>query len=590
MTKLPTASRRLLGALGGVALTTALAVGMAGTPASAAEGTVRGAGSPNAIAGSYLVVLKDAGLSAQGVTTSAAGLANRYGGAVAATFTSALRGFSATMSERAARRLAADPAVAWVEQDMVMHLTDTQTNPPSWGLDRIDQRNLPLSSSYTFPTTASNVHAYIIDTGIRFTHTTFGGRATSGRDTVDEDNDATDCHGHGTHVAGTVGGSQYGVAKAVQLVGIRVLNCQGSGTTTDIVQGIDWVTQNGIRPAVANMSLGGGINTTLDNAVANSINSGVTYAIAAGNSNQDACNFSPARTPAAITLGATDINDNRASFSNFGTCVDIFGPGVNITSSWMTSDTATNTISGTSMATPHAAGVAALILAANPSFTPQQVRDRMVADSTTGVVVNAGTGSPNRLLFVNNGATTPPPSTTVFFDNFETSLGWTTNPLGTDTAVTGQWERGDPEQTTSTITLQLGTTVSGVNDLVTARLAGASAGANDVDGGVTTSQSPAITLPSTGTLTLTFSWYLAHLNNATSADFFRVSVVNSSGTATQVFNQAGAAVNRAGAWATATVNLTGFAGQTIRLRVQAADADTASLIEAGVDDVRISQS
>jgi hypothetical protein len=255
------------------------------------------------------------------------------------------------------------------------------------------------------------VHAYIIDTGIRFTHTTFGGRAVSGRDTVDNDNDATDCNGHGTHVAGTVGGSQYGVAKGVALVGVRVLDCNGSGTTAGVVAGVDWVTANAIKPAVANMSLGGGLDTTLDNAVAGSIASGVTYGIAAGNSNANACNFSPARVPAAITVGATDINDNRASFSNFGTCVDIFAPGVNITSSWLTSDTATNTISGTSMATPHVVGVAALIASANPSFTPQQVRDRMVADATTGVVVNPGTGSPNRLLFVNNGTAPPPPPT-----------------------------------------------------------------------------------------------------------------------------------------------------------------------------------
>ena len=300
---------------------------------------------------------------------------------------------------------------------------------------------------------------------------------------------ADDCHGHGTHVAGTVGGTSFGVAKAVQLVGVRVLNCSGSGTNSQVIAGVDWVTQNAIKPAVANMSLGGGANTAIDTAVANSINSGVSYSIAAGNSNgANACSFSPARVGAAITVGSTTQTDARSSFSNIGTCLDIFAPGSSITSAWSTSNTATNTISGTSMATPHVAGAAALVLSANPSFTPTQVRDRLVADSTTGVVTGAGTGSPNRLLFVNNGTPPPPPPPppgTVFSDNFETSLGWTTNPSGTDTATTGAWQRGDPAGTSSGITLQLGTTTSGTNDLVTGAAAGTSAGAFDVDGGTT---------------------------------------------------------------------------------------------------------
>ena len=419
MKQLLISRRRMFGVLGGAAL--ALVFGVSVAPAvQAAEGTVLGAGQDGAIPGSYLVVLKDAAMSAQGVNASAASLAARHGGTVAATFTAALRGFSTRMSEQAARRLAADPAVAYVQQDTLVRLVDTQTNPPSWGLDRVDQRSLPLSSSYTFPNTASNVHAYIIDTGVLISHNDFGGRASHGRDTVSEDNDSTDCNGHGTHVAGTVGGTTFGIAKGVRIVGVRVLSCSGSGTTTDIVQGIDWVTANAIKPAVANMSLGGGPNSALDNAVANSIASGITYAIAAGNSNADACNFSPARTPAAITLGATAINDARASFSNFGPCVDLFAPGVSITSAWFSSNSATNTISGTSMATPHACGVAALILGANPSFTPQQVRDRMVADATTGVVTSPGTGSPNRLLFVNSGGG-PTPANRFEAENAELS-------------------------------------------------------------------------------------------------------------------------------------------------------------------------
>jgi subtilisin family serine protease len=368
----------------------------ASTVAEAATGDIQAAGGVTAISDSYIVSLRD---GTSNVDETAKRLASKYGGTVRQTYDAALRGFEVSLSEKAARRLAANPAVSYVEQNHTIQLAATQTNPPSWGLDRIDQRNLPLDNRYTFPTTAASVHAYIIDTGIRFTHTTFGGRATSGFDAVDGGS-ADDCNGHGTHVAGTVGGSQYGVAKAVRLVAVRVLNCSGSGTTAQVVAGINWVTGHAIKPAVANMSLGGGPSTSIDSAVSRSISSGVTYAIAAGNSNANACNFSPARVPAAITVGATDRTDRRASFSNFGTCVDIFAPGVGITSSWNTSNTATNTISGTSMATPHVTGAAALVLAAHPTFSPSQVRNQLVADATTGHVINAGTGSPNRLLFV----------------------------------------------------------------------------------------------------------------------------------------------------------------------------------------------
>ncbi|HEY8471814.1 MAG TPA: S8 family serine peptidase [Natronosporangium sp.] len=566
---------------------------MAAAPAQAAEGQILGANAPNAVPNSYIVALKDTALANRSVASLASALASQFDGEVAATWDAALNGFSVTMNEQAARRLAAHPAVAYVEQDMRFQLADTQVDPPSWGLDRIDQRNRPLDDAYTFPTTASNVHIYILDTGIRTTHNDFGGRAIHGRDTVNNDNDATDCHGHGTHVAGTAGGNSFGVAKGAILVAVRVLNCSGSGTTTQIVNGINWVTANAIRPAVANMSLGGlGNNTTMNNAVANSIASGITYAIAAGNNGTNACNFSPARVPAAITVGATQDNDARASFSNFGTCLDLFAPGVGITSAWFSSNTATNTISGTSMASPHVAGAAALIASANPTWTPAQIRDKLVADATQNVVTNPGTGSPNRLLFVDNGGGSeePPPGTTLFADDFEAATGWTTNPNGTDTATTGQWQRGDPQATSNGgVPLQLGNAVSGSNTLVTGAAAGTDAGANDVDGGVTSIQSPLISLPTGGTLTLSYSWYFAHLNNSSSADFFRVSVVTSSGT-TVLATTPGAASNRAGAWATASLSLNQFAGQAVRIRFEAADAGTASLVEAGVDNVAITQS
>ncbi|MEV1107114.1 S8 family serine peptidase [Micromonospora sp. NPDC049751] len=396
-------------ALVGVATATVLAVG---APALAAEpvGVVREAGGATAVPDSYIVVLKDGTVAPNQVGDTAQRLTGRHGGKVARTYGTALRGFEVTVSAAAAARIAADPAVAYVEQNHTVSISGTQANPPSWGLDRIDQRNLPLDSSYTYPNTASNVHAYIIDTGIRFSHNDFGGRATSGYDAVDGGS-ADDCNGHGTHVAGTVGGSTYGVAKGVQLVGVRVLNCSGSGTNAGVIAGVDWVTQNAIKPAVANMSLGGGANSSLDTAVRNSIASGVTYGLAAGNDNgANACNTSPARTTEAITVGSTTSSDARSSFSNIGTCLDIFAPGSSITSAWYTSNTATNTISGTSMATPHVVGAAALVASANPSWTPAQVRDQLVSNATPNVVSNAGSGSPNLLLYVGSGGTTPPPT------------------------------------------------------------------------------------------------------------------------------------------------------------------------------------
>jgi subtilisin family serine protease len=403
----------------GLAAAVVGALAVAGSAAAApATGQVRVAAGAAAVPGSYIVGLKTGAATAspRAVGQAAGDLAGRYGGAVRYTYTTAAHGFAATMSDAAARRLAADPQVAWVEQDSRVKLITTQTGA-TWGLDRIDQRNRPVNGTYNYDTTATNVHAYIIDTGIRTTHVDFGGRATVGTDTVGDGQNGQDCNGHGTHVSGTVGGATFGVAKGVSLVAVRVLDCAGSGTNAGVIAGVDWVSANRITPAVANMSLGGGASAALDQAVRNSIAAGVTYAIAAGNSNANACNSSPARTAEAITVGATDINDQRASFSNFGTCLDIFAPGVNITSDWGSGDTATNTISGTSMATPHTAGAAALYLAANPTASPLTVRNALVANATPGVVGNPGTGSPNLLLFTNPAGSPPPPPPGPFFEN-----------------------------------------------------------------------------------------------------------------------------------------------------------------------------
>ena len=357
-------------------------------------------GEAEVIPGQYIVVFKSDVADPAG---KARGKALRHAAKLQHTFTKALRGFSAELSPEAVAALRADPDVDFIEPDQIVRASTIEVNA-TWGLDRIDQHSLPLSATYTYTSTGAGVTAYIIDTGILTSHSEFGGRASGGFDAVTAGGSAADCNGHGTHVAGTVGGAQYGVAKGVSLVAVRVLNCGGSGSTSGVIAGIDWVTANHVSPAVANMSLGGGASTALDNAVANSIAGGVTYAIAAGNGNfsgiaQDACKSSPARVASAITVSATSSSDTKASWANFGSCVDIFAPGVSITSSWYTSNTATNTISGTSMATPHVTGVAALYLQSHAGSTPQQVRDALVQSGTAGVVKSAGRKSPNVLLY-----------------------------------------------------------------------------------------------------------------------------------------------------------------------------------------------
>jgi len=356
--------------------------------------------SPHKIENQYIVVLDDSVVGERGTFSIAPYIANEmagnHRGKLKHIYQNALNGFAVEMSPEDAEALSQDFRVKFVEEDGIVTADTTQSNPP-WGLDRIDQRNRPLSATYTYNWTGSGVRAYVIDTGIRTTHTQFGGRASNVFDAFG--GTGADCNGHGTHVSGTIGGSTYGVAKSAMLRGVRVLDCNGSGSNSGVIAGVDWVTNNHINPAVANMSLGGGISSALDTAVNNLANSGVPIAVAAGNSNADACGTSPARAANAITVGATTTTDARASFSNFGTCLDIFAPGSGILSSYFTSDTATATLSGTSMASPHVAGVAALYKQFNPGASSTTTRNAIVNGSTANVVTSPGTGSPNRLLY-----------------------------------------------------------------------------------------------------------------------------------------------------------------------------------------------
>ena len=383
---------------------------------SQADGVHR---APRPVPGQYIVVLRGPAalfdtVNGEGneidVNAEADRLALKHKGQVDRTWSHALKGMVMRMSPVEAEALAKDPNVALVEEDGVIELDATQS-PATWGLDRMDQRDLPLNNSYVYNASGSGVTAYVIDTGIRITHSEFGGRASSGFTAINDGNGTNDCNGHGTHVAGTIGGSTWGVAKTVALKAVRVLDCTGSGMTSGVISGVDWVTANKTLPAVANMSLGGGASSALDTAVANSINSGITYAIAAGNENADACTGSPARVASALTVGAIDTDDTRASFSNYGTCLDLFAPGVNITSTWYTSNTATSMLSGTSMATPHVAGAAALYLSTQPGRTPADVATALTGNSTTNKVADPGTGSPNRLLYTGFIASGPPDTT-----------------------------------------------------------------------------------------------------------------------------------------------------------------------------------
>ncbi len=534
-----TAAGAVLGAitLGVVPLTTGTA---AAAPAHDRPAPVLGTERAGAIDGRYIVVLE--GRASRSDAAAAVDAARDHGATRVKRFSTALEGFSATLSDSAVADLRSNPDVAYLEADQRVSIDATQS-PATWGLDRIDQRNLPLNNSYTYTPTGQGVTAYIIDTGVLSTHTEFGGRVTSGYTAISDGRGTTDCNGHGTHVAGTVGGTTYGVAKSVTIRPVRVLDCTGSGSTSGVIAGVDWVTSNHAAgaPAVANMSLGGGVSTALDTAVANSIADGVTYAVAAGNENTNACNGSPSRVASALTVGSTTNTDARSSFSNYGSCLDLFAPGSNITSAWYTSTTATNTISGTSMATPHVAGVAALYLQGNPGASPSTVGNAITSTATTGVVSGAQTGSPNRLLYspLTGGGTTPPPTggnllANPGFESGATAWSATSGVITTDAGAptrTGSWKawlNGYGSTTTDTL-------------------------------------SQSVTVPAASTASLSFWLYVSSAETTTSTAYDKLTVQVVSGGSTTTLGTF-SNLNKGSSYVQRTFNLSAFTGKTVTLR------------------------
>ncbi len=505
--------------------------------------------SNNKIPNQFIVVLSDDVVDVDAVSND---LLSRHGGSKDHVYKSAIKGFSARMNDKDALELSADPRVRFVEEDGIVTSSATQSSA-TWGLDRIDQRDMPLSTSYTYNTTASNVTAYIIDTGILATHNEFGGRVRSGYTAIADGKGTTDCNGHGTHVAGTVGGSTYGVAKAVKLVAVRVLDCAGSGSNSGVVAGVDWVVSDHAAgaPAVANMSLGGGASQATDDAVNRAINDGVTMAVASGNSNVDACNSSPARVPNAITVNSSTNTDARSSFSNFGTCTDIFAPGSSITSAWYTSTTATNTISGTSMATPHVAGVAALYLAGNTAASPATVWTAIRDSSTPNKITDPGAGSPNRLLYSLLTGTTPPPPPP---------------PTGSQLLANPGFESGNVSWTTT----------SGVITNSTSRTPQAGSWYAWLCGYGTSRADSAyqqIAVPS-GYTSATLSFYMkidtAETTTATAYDKMSVQILNSSGTVLATLATY-SNLNKSTGYVQKSFSLSSYIGQTIRVKFNATE-------------------
>lgn len=545
-----------------VALALSVGYGGGANAGTVDDGTIYNAGNPNAVAGRYLVVFKDQGqIGVQAVSTRAADLVRAHGGSVRHTYGAALNGFSATMNEGQAKAMSRHSAVAYVEQVQRMSIQDTQNNPPNWGDDRVDQRNLPLNQTFNYPANpGQGATVYVLDTGINASHQEFIGRVQAGKDFVDNDDNPADCHGHGTHVAGTAVGTTYGIAKKAKVAAARVLNCQGFGNDDDFIAAINWVKANAQKPAVVNYSIGCGSpcsSPTLDSAVQSLIDSGVQWVQAAGNSNQDACGFSPQKVPAAITVGNTTSADAKNSTSSWGSCLDIFAPGTSIVSASYSSNTGSATMTGTSMASPHVAGAAAVYLGQNPDATPQQVRNALVNNGTTGKVTNPGSGSPNVLLytaFMNGGGGGCTPVQVVGNSGFESG----SSPWSATANVIGSWSQQAAHGGTRYAWL------------------------NGTGGTHTDTVSQSVTIPS-GCTTATLRFWL-HIDTAETENvvYDKLTLTMGSSTLATYSN-----LNKAAGYLEKAFDVKQFAGQTVTLKFTGVE-DGSLQTSFVVDDVTIS--
>ena len=525
-------------------------------------------------------------LRAQAVTDLTSSLASTYGIGVTNTYGHALGGFAGKMDDKTLASFIKDSNVEFIEQNQIMSTGAVQSNA-TWGLDRIDEEDRPLDGFYEFNFDGSGVDAYVIDTGVLATHNNFGGRVGSGFTAINDGRGSNDCNGHGTHVAGTIGSATYGVAKNVNLIAVRVLGCNGSGSNAGVIDGVDYVAQVASGPSVANMSLGGGNSTALDNAVEDAIDEGVTFVVAAGNSNANACSGSPNRVGPALTVGATTSSDARSSFSNWGSCLDIFAPGSSITSTWSTSNSATNTISGTSMAAPHVAGVVALYLDQDPSASPSEVENALESAAAVGKLSSINTGSPNLLLqsLLGNGGggdNGGGGGTCTFEDDFSTSTGWTIG--AASSCSTGTYVRANPtQQTNSGIVTQVGGDDGG-DGFAVFTATNTSPGVNDVDGGECIAQSPNISVNTASTLSL--AWFHGQRDGGDdSGDSFNIEYSLNGGSSFNSLVSIGDTQTQA-QWQDASASIP--AGSNVQLRIRTSDgAAGGDLIEGGIDSVRI---
>lgn len=539
------------------------------------------------LAGGNLSILSaemTADFRAQAVTELTTNMASNFGMTVTKTYGHALGGFAATMNDATLAAFIKDPRVEFVEQDQIMTAIAIQNNA-TWGLDRIDESDLPLDSFYEYNFDGTGVDAYVIDTGIRASHNQFGGRVSGGFTSINDGGGTNDCNGHGTHVAGTVGAQTYGVAKNVNLIPVRVLDCGGSGSNSGVIDGVNYVAQVASGPSVANMSLGGGNSSALDSAVENAIDQGITFVVAAGNSNANACSGSPNRVGPALTIGSTTSSDSRSSFSNFGSCVDMFAPGSSITSAWYTSNNATNTISGTSMAAPHVAGVAALYLDESPSASPAQVEVALESAAVSGRLSSIGTGSPNLLLqsLISGGGGGGGGGVCAFDDDFSSSTGWQN--LSSSTCSTGTYVRTNPTQVTNGgVVTQVGGDDGG-DGFALFTATNSSAGSNDVDGGECVAQSPSVSVTEASTLSLAWFHGQRDTGDDASGDYFGVEYSINGGSSFNSLVQIGDSRTQA-QWQNVSAAIP--AGSNVLIRVRASDGSAAGdLIEGGLDTVRI---